>query len=99
IRTWGKHQRIDNAGKTGIPKPEEADDAGFAETRGEIPRAAETRGGSPTFAAGPGPRPGPGKDLDHDHPDPDGSASAQGGLSLSSPPSPAPRFDFESVYL
>jgi hypothetical protein len=44
VRNWDKHQRIDNAGKPRVPPMSEADPA---ETRGEIPRTAETRGDSP----------------------------------------------------
>jgi len=49
IRSWDKHQRIDNAGKPRVPLPSEGVvvSPNFAEVRGEIPRNS----------AGPRPRP------------------------------------------
>jgi hypothetical protein len=49
IRSWEKHQRIDNAGKPRVPLPSEGTPSSpnFAEIRGEIPRNS----------AGPRPRP------------------------------------------
>jgi hypothetical protein len=58
IRTWPKHQRIDNAGKNQVPPP-----PNLAETRGEIPRTAETRGGS---RLDPDPDPDPDRDREAD---------------------------------
>lgn len=45
VQNWSKHQRIDNASKTfKLPGPDEADNDGFAETRGEPPRDSAVRG-------------------------------------------------------
>jgi len=41
VRNWEKHQRIDNAGKARVPKPEEGEPAAI---RGESPRDAAVRG-------------------------------------------------------
>ena len=54
ISAWAEHQRIDNAGKSSIPKPP-------AETLGEPPRTAETLGGS-RLDLGPRNRKGPRKE-------------------------------------
>ncbi len=44
IRTWAKHQRVDNAGKHLCPALEEADGAVPAAVRGEIPRDSASCG-------------------------------------------------------
>lgn len=46
LRGWAKHQRIDNAGKPQVPRPEEAD------ADASIEPIEATRGISPRFAAG-----------------------------------------------
>lgn len=66
IRSWEKHQRIDNAGKPRVPGPSESS-RNFAEFRGEIPR----------FAAGPRP-----PTSDHDPEKKEASDLAVGPLGL-----------------
>lgn len=46
LTSWEKHQRIDNAGKTEIPSPEDAD-GHLSTVRGDSPRAAASRRDSP----------------------------------------------------
>lgn len=54
LRGWAKHQRIDNAGKPRVPKPDDVDAKEIVEEdcwpsgcRGDIPRDSAKRGGSP----------------------------------------------------
>lgn len=64
IRTWSKHQRIDNAGKPRVPAPNDPDARNHtdAETRGDSPRNSASRGDSP-----------PDPDPDHD---PEGTSTS-----------------------
>lgn len=76
LRGWSKHQRIDNAGKPRVPKPDDVDareiveeDSAPQESRGNPPRDSAKRGGSRLDL-----------DPDHDHEgDLEGDAAAKRG--------------------